>query len=149
MIFGTVIWLFHLMLSVCCVDPRAKFPVRSTPRSAGLDFFSVTAFTIKPFGTVLIPTGFAVALPPNTYGRLATPSGLAIKMCVEVGAGVIDEDYRGEIKVILHNHSDAVLSFPAHYKIAQLLVEPIIYPVVTQVNSLDSTERGSAGFGAL
>lgn len=137
------------MLSICRLNVNAKMPTRSSARSAGLDFYSLTGFTIASRGSCVVSTGCSVALPPNTYGRLATPSGLSLKFSVEVGAGVIDEDYRGEIKVILHNFSDSVVSFPIHYKIAQLIVEPIIYPSINIVGSLDSTERGSLGFGQL
>ena len=137
------------MLSVCRIHPDAKIPTRSSARSAGLDFYSLSDFRIKPRDSVLVPTGISIALLPNTYGQLATPSGMALKMCCDVAAGVIDEDYRGEIKVIIRNASDAIVSFPAHYKIAQLVVLPCLYPPISIVESLDATERGSAGFGQL
>ena len=137
------------MLSVCCLCPDAKIPARSSARSAGLDFYSLSDFQIKPRDSVIVSTGIAIALPHNTYGQLVTPSGMALKMCCDVVAGVIDEDYRGEIKVIIRNASDVVVSFPVHYKIAQMIVIPCLFPPVSVVTTLDVTERGSAGFGQL
>lgn len=137
------------MLSVCRLNPDAKIPTRSSARSAGLDFYSLIDFRIKPRDSALVSTGIAIALPPNTYGQLATPSGMALKLGCDVAAGVIDEDYRGEIKVIVRNATDADVSFPKHYKIAQMLVLPCFYPFVSIVDSLESTERGTAGFGQL
>ncbi|KAJ4462004.1 putative deoxyuridine 5'-triphosphate nucleotidohydrolase [Paratrimastix pyriformis] len=85
---------------------------------------------VPPRGRLLVPTGIAIALPPETYGRIASRSGLALKNGIDVGAGVIDGDYRGEIKVLLFNHSDEPFPIAAGSRIAQLICERcLICPV--------------------
>lgn len=81
-------------------------------------------------------------------GYVAPRSGLAWKHSIDVGAGVIDADYRGPVGVILFNHSDADFEVKVGDRIAQLIIEQIITPNVIEVDDLDSTERGAGGFGS-
>lgn len=83
-----------------------------------------------------------------TDGRVAPRSGLAAKHSISTGAGVIDYDYRGEVKAILFNHSDADFTINAGDRIAQLVLERIVTPDVVEVAELEGTERGAGGFGS-
>lgn len=91
-----------------------------------------------------------MAIPAGYYGRVAPRSGLAVKNFIDVGAGVIDEDYRGEVKVLLFNFGEQPFKVSPGDRIAQLLVEPVMQPRLEQVaeSALDSTERGEGGFGS-
>ena len=99
-------------------------------------------------GKCLISTGLSIALPPHTYGRIAPRSGLASKNFIDVGAGVIDSDYRGELKVLLFNFNESNFEIQRGHRIAQIICEKIILPKVVETTVLDSTDRGSAGFGS-
>lgn len=98
-------------------------------------------------GSYLVSTGISVAIPHDCYGRVASRSGLAMKG-IEVGAGVIDSDYRGEVKVLLRNLGGFPFEVKHGDRIAQLIIENIITPDVTEVKDLDQTVRGSGGFGS-
>jgi dUTP pyrophosphatase len=86
--------------------------------------------------------------PSDTYGRIAPRSGLAYKKGIDVGAGVIDEDYRGKVGVILFNHSDTEFTAEAGARIAQLIITNISTPDVAVVDSLPESDRGAGGFGS-
>jgi dUTP pyrophosphatase len=87
-------------------------------------------------------------VPPGTYGRVAPRSGLAWKHSIDVGAGVIDEDYRGNVGVILFNLSDVDFEVKEGDRIAQLVLEKIVTPEVEEVEELDESARGAGGFGS-
>ena len=97
------------MLRIQKLSPDAQIPSRATPGSVGYDLYSTSDYMIPPSSRSVISTGIAIKLPPNTYGRIAPRSGLAVKNGLTVGAGVIDRDYTGEIKVILFNHDQKAL----------------------------------------
>jgi dUTP pyrophosphatase len=97
---------------------------------------------------VCIPTGIAIKVPPGTYGRIAPRSGITVKHNVHVGAGVIDSDYTGEIKVVLCNNGKNAVTFGAFERIAQLVLEKIEIAEVHEVLELGETGRGSGGFGS-
>lgn len=129
-------------------------PKRGTPHSAGLDLYSDTLghTIIKGHETEMFNTNLRVYIPEGCYGRIAPRSSLA-KLGVMVNAGVIDSDYRGEIKIMLHNlfHSPVYLHTDA--PIAQLIIEklhnfPDGHMVIHATKILDSTERGEGGFGS-
>lgn len=105
-------------------------------------------FHFKHFLFTQIKTDIATAIPSGYYGRVAPRSGLAWKNSIDVGAGVIDEDYRGNVGVILFNHSDVDFKVARGDRIAQLLLEKIITPEVVVVDELVDTERGDGGFGS-
>ncbi len=93
-------------------------------------------------------TDIQIELPTGCYGRVAPRSGLAAKNFIDVGAGVIDEDYRGNVGVVMFNHADQEFEVKKGDRIAQLICEQIFYPEIEQVEELSTTERGAGGFGS-
>ena len=130
------------------LDPRAVLPKRGSVLAAGLDVFGIEDMSIGPNQRVMARTGIAVAIPPGFYGRVAPRSGLAAKNGLDVLAGVIDSDYRGEIVCILYNTGDETINLPAGSKICQLIIEQIITPEAAWATDLDETARGAGGFGS-
>jgi len=130
------------------LDPRAVLPQRGSALAAGLDVCCIEDLTIEPKQRVKARTGLAVAIPPGFYGRIAPRSGLAAKNGLDVLAGVIDSDYRGEICCLLYNTGDQAINLPAGSKICQLIVEQIITPEAAWAIDLDETARGAGGFGS-
>jgi len=135
-------------LSFKRLDPKALLPTRGSLSAAGLDLYSIEAVSLKPKERRLIRTGLAVAIPEGYYGRVAPRSGLATQKGIDVLAGVIDADYRGEIGCLLYNAGDEIIDLPAQTKICQLIIEKIITPDAIWVESLAETSRGSGGFGS-
>ena len=136
------------MLRFKQLDPRAILPSRGSTLAAGLDVCSIEEVRIGAKQRLLAKTGLAVAIPPGFYGRIAPRSGLAAKNGLDVLAGVIDSDYRGEVCCLLYNTSDEVITLPAGSKICQLIVEQIITPEAAWASDLDETARGAGGFGS-
>ncbi|XP_016177828.2 deoxyuridine 5'-triphosphate nucleotidohydrolase, partial [Arachis ipaensis] len=99
-------------------------------------------------GKALVATDLSISIPEGTYARIAPRSGLALKHSIDVGAGVIDADYRGPVGVILFNHSDVDFEVKVGDRVAQLILEKIVTPDVVEVEDLDSTVRGEGGFGS-
>jgi dUTP pyrophosphatase len=92
------------------LDPAAILPKKGSPGAAGYDICANEDTVVPAHGKAKISTGLSWMCPPNTYGRIAPRSGLSWKNSISVGAGVIDEDYRGEVCVILFNHGDVDLN---------------------------------------
>ena len=136
------------VLSFKRLSPRATLPKRGSSSSAGLDIYSIETVSIAPKQRLLVRTGLAVAIPEGFYGRLAPRSGLATNQGLDVLAGVIDSDYRGEVCCLLYNTGDETVDLPEESKICQLIVERIILPAPAWVNDLDETHRGDGGFGS-
>src|SRR5689334_20823186 len=130
------------------LDDRATLPTRGSALSAGLDISSIEDLVIGPRERATARTGLAMAIPHGFYGRLAPRSGLAAKQGLDVLAGVIDSDYRGELRCVLYNTSDTAIVLPAGSKICQLIIEKIITPQAVWATDLDETARGAAGFGS-
>jgi dUTP pyrophosphatase len=130
------------------LDPRAALPKRGSVLAAGLDVCGIEDLSIAPRHRAMAKTGLAVAIPPGFYGRVAPRSGLAAKNGLDVLAGVIDSDYRGEIVCILYNTGDETINLPAGSKICQLIIEQIITPEAAWATDLDETARGAGGFGS-
>lgn len=97
---------------------------------------------------MLVKTDIQIEVPTGCYGRVAPRSGLALKNSIDVGAGVIDEDYRGNVGVILFNFSDLDFDVKKGDRIAQLICERIAYPKLVEVDTLTETVRGEGGFGS-
>jgi dUTP pyrophosphatase len=135
-------------LSFKKLDAKAVLPERASEFSAGLDLYSIEAVSLTRGERRLVRTGLAVAIPEGFYGRVAPRSGLAVKNGVDVMAGVIDADYRGEVGCLLYNAGDETVTLPARSKICQLIIEKIITPRPVWVDSLSETVRGSGGFGS-
>lgn len=129
------------------LDNYAFMPHRAHPTDAGLDLRSPESVYIEARQSVTIRTGVHIKLPPNTYGRIASKSGLMVHHGIRTD-GTIDEPYRGEICVCLFNDSDAGYYIEKGDKIAQLIVQPCEYVDVNVVDVLDETDRGDGGFGS-
>ncbi|XP_062100636.1 deoxyuridine 5'-triphosphate nucleotidohydrolase-like [Humulus lupulus] len=130
------------------LSENAVSPSRASPLSAGYDLSSATETKVPARGKALVPTDLSIAVAEGTYARIAPRSGLAWKHSIDVGAGVIDADYRGPVGVILFNHSDFDFEVKRGDRIAQLIIEKIITPDVMVVDDLDATVRGTGGFGS-
>lgn len=134
------------------LHPQAVLPSRATAGSAGFDLSACleAPLTILPGETVMIPIGIAVELPAGTAGMLYSRSGLASKHGIALinGVGVIDSDYRGELKVPLHNHSSAPCTIMPGDRVAQLVVTPVLLPELTEADDLSDSGRGTGGFGS-
>ena len=123
-------------------------PQRSTQGSAGYDISAACSCVIPSKGKGVVRTRLTVSLPSGVYARIAPRSRLAVKKFIDVGAGVIDNDYRGEIGVVLFNHSAVDFPIQVGDRIAQLFLEKIKTPAVQKVIVLSATDRGSEGFGS-
>jgi len=137
-----------MTFQVCRLDPVAKLPVRGTDGSAGWDLSAINNALVPAGGRALVDTGLAIRVPADCYGRVAPRSGLAVKYGIDVGAGVIDSDYTGPVKVLLFNHGDADFVVNAGDRIAQFILVKIDARAFDVVEALDDTERGAAGFGS-
>ncbi|CAG7732691.1 unnamed protein product [Allacma fusca] len=126
----------------------AQVPTRGSKLAAGYDLKSAYKVTVPARGSALVKTDIQIQLPSGTYGRVAPRSGLALKNKIDVGAGVIDQDYRGNVGVILFNHGDVDFEVEVGDRIAQLICEKIAYPDAVEVENLDDSERGAGGFGS-
>ncbi|KAJ6739563.1 DEOXYURIDINE 5'-TRIPHOSPHATE NUCLEOTIDOHYDROLASE [Salix koriyanagi] len=136
------------LLRVKRLSENAVLPSRGSRLSAGYDLSSASVAKVPARGKALIPTDLSIAIPEGTYARVAPRSGLTWKHSIDVGAGVIDADYRGPVGVILFNHSDVDFEIKVGDRIAQLIVEKIVTPDVMEVEDLDATVRGAGGFGS-
>ena len=136
----------------------AHIPTRMSDGSAGYDLYAavdavVPAATISENGAVdigrcLVPVGVAIQLPIGTVGRIAARSGLSVKFNVEVGAGWIDSDFRGEVMVELKNLSSADYKITVGDRIAQLIVLPTVQADLVVTDELENTSRGASGMGS-
>ncbi|XP_062926999.1 deoxyuridine 5'-triphosphate nucleotidohydrolase-like [Mobula hypostoma] len=136
------------VLKFAKLSENAYRPTRGSARAAGYDLYSAYDYVILPQDKVIVKTDIQIALPPGFYGRVAPRSGLAAKHFIDVGAGVIDEDYRGNVGVVLFNLGKKSFEVKKGDRIAQLICERICYPELEELKSLDETERGASGFGS-
>ena len=126
----------------------AMLPTRGSLHSAGLDLYAVEGINIPAHARASVRTGLAVSIPQGFYGRVAPRSGLAVKHGLDVLAGVIDSDYRGEIICALINHGDEAIQIDAGMRVGQLIIESIATPEPVWSEDLSETERGQGGFGS-
>ena len=138
----------HQSLKFKRLDANATLPTRGSDFAAGLDLYSIEAVRLSPNERCLARTGLAVAIPEGYYGRIAPRSGLATKNGIDVLAGVIDADYRGEVRCLLYNAGNEMVELPAQTKICQLIIEKIITPTPEWADDLTNTLRGEGGFGS-
>jgi dUTP pyrophosphatase len=140
----------RLPLHIKKLSDRAILPTRGSEFAAGLDLSAAEAKTIPAGGRALVPTDLAIACPPGTYARVAPRSGLAYKYGIDVGAGVVDADYRGPVGVILFNFGEHEFQVNHGDRIAQLILEQIALPEVHEcIGELPLVgDRGAAGFGS-
>ena len=134
------------------LDARAVTPSYGSEYAAGADLYACTEgeVVIPPPSTAVIPTGIAVELPIGFAGLIYARSGLATKKGLAPAnkVGVVDCDYRGEVKVALHNHSDAEQTVSAGERIAQFVITPYLTAEFTEADELSRTVRGAGGFGS-
>lgn len=136
------------MLKVQRLTKTAQLPVRQHKGDAGYDLSADEDKTILPGEWKLISTGIAFTVPNGTYGRIAPRSGFSYKKGTMVGAGVVDQQYTGEVKVLIFNLSKETIMVKQGDRIAQLILEKIETPDVIEVEDLEKTQRGSGGFGS-
>lgn len=111
--------------------------------------FSAYDYTVKSKGKELVKTDLQVMIPEGCYGRVAPRSGLAVKNFIDVGAGVVDSDYRGNVGVVLFNFSDMDFQVKKGDRVAQLICEKIEFPeLIEEKENLTETGRGDGGFGS-
>ena len=142
-----------MVLKIKRLNDKAEVPFRATEGSAGMDLRACLdePIVIEPGKRVLVPTGLAIALESSDYvayiyarGGLAVKLGITLSNCV----GVIDSDYRGELRVGLINLSDEAYTVNNGERIAQIVIAPVIIPELSVVDELDETERNAGGFGS-
>lgn len=140
-----------MTLRVARLDARARLPTRAHPGDAGLDLYAVQAAVLAPGERASIPTGIAVEIPPGHAGLVLPRSGLAARHGISVvnAPGLIDADYRGEVRVLLLNTDrEQAFELAAGDRIAQLVVVAVAIAEVDEVPSLTGTVRGAGGFGS-
>lgn len=134
------------------LNKNAKIPVYGSEYAAGADLHACLDFpvNIAPGRTKVIPTGIALELPVGYAGLIYARSGLATKQGLAPAnkVGVVDCDYRGEVMVALHNHSQETRTVNSGDRIAQLVITPYITAVFEEAKDLSSTARGAGGFGS-
>ncbi|XP_060075207.1 deoxyuridine 5'-triphosphate nucleotidohydrolase, mitochondrial-like [Ylistrum balloti] len=136
------------ILKFARLTKHAYSPSRGSKLAAGYDLYSAYDYMIPARGKQVVKTDIQIALPDGCYGRIAPRSGLAAKHFIDVGAGVIDQDYRGNVCVLLFNHSENEFKVNKGDRIAQLICERIYTPELEECEKLDDTDRGSGGFGS-
>ena len=127
---------------------HAKLPIRGSKGAAGYDLHAAEKCVIPANARGVVKTGIAIEIPEGLYARIAPRSGLSVKKSIDVGAGVVDRDYRGEIGVVLINHSCKDFEVNVGDRIAQMILEQIKTPEVEEQADLDQTDRGEKGFGS-
>ena len=141
-----------MVLKIMKVHKNAIIPHRATNGSAGMDLCACIEepIIIPAQGNAIIPTGIAISIPREYAAMIYARSGLAIKHGIGLlnSVGVIDSDYRGEIKVGLINQFNEDYEIKPNERIAQLIVHPIDLPQIMECDSLDNTQRGVGGLGS-
>lgn len=134
------------------LDEKAVLPTYGSPYSAGADLYALVdgETVIMPHETKLIRTGLAMEIPEGYAGLIYARSGLASKRGLAPAnkVGVVDADYRGEVMVALHNHSDKAQKIEAGERIAQLVIAPFLKAEFDEADELSDTVRGAGGFGS-
>jgi dUTP pyrophosphatase len=138
----------NMKLLIKKVSPEAITPTRASPGSVGYDLYSTETMSIGAHERGIVCTGIAATIPMGVYGRIAPRSGLAVKHGIQTGAGVIDPDYTGELKVILFNHGTERFDIKQGDRIAQLILEKCETPLIEEVQEIKETQRGTKGFGS-
>ena len=137
----------QLQLAVERLTPEAKLPLRARDGDAAFDLFAADYYSIPPYGQALVSTGLKLAIPHGYAGLIWDKSGLANTGITTMG-GVIDSSYRGEVKVIIKNLSEDDFNIIPGRKIAQLIIQAISQPEISEQKITDQTERQDGGFGS-
>jgi dUTP pyrophosphatase len=138
----------HEILKVKRLTPHARLPIRGTPGAAGLDLCSASDGRLLPKSVNRFPTDLAMEFPKGCYGRMASRSGLSYRNGIQVAAGVIDPDARGNIYIMLRNHTDKEFLVKKGDRLAQLIIEKYTHTDIQEVQDLSITDRGEKGFGS-
>jgi dUTP pyrophosphatase len=144
---------FTMNIQIKLLDPKAKIPTRGSYFSAGYDLYTIEEYELKPGERHLFKTGVSTAMPDGVYGRIAPRSGLAYKQGIDVMAGVIDSDYRGEIGVLLVNLGQEPVKFPIvkdgkETAIAQIIFESHNEVYFDKTEVLPESQRNTDGFSS-
>ena len=141
-----------MQVAIKKLSEKAVLPSYGSEFAAGADLYACleNEITVNPHETALIPTGIAIELPVGYAGLIYARSGLATKKGLAPAnkVGVIDCDYRGEVKVALHNHSNTPQTVAAGERVAQLVITPYLTAKFVEKDELSETERGAGGFGS-
>lgn len=141
-----------MQVAVKKLNEKAILPSYGSEFAAGADLYACleSEITVNPHETVLIPTGIAMEIPVGLAGFIYARSGLATKKGLAPAnkVGVIDSDYRGEVKVALHNHSNTPQTVAEGERVAQLVIAPYIAAQFEEKEELSQTVRGEGGFGS-
>ncbi|MDE6356195.1 MAG: dUTP diphosphatase [Clostridia bacterium] len=144
--------LKRLKVNIKKLNPDAVIPSYGSEFAAGADLYACVEneITVLPHETVLIPTGFAIEIPIGLAGFIYARSGLATKKGLAPAnkVGVVDCDYRGEVKVALHNHSNAPQTVASGERVAQMVIAPYLPCEFIESEELSETVRGTGGFGS-
>lgn len=143
--------IVSMLIPIKILNPAAKVPVHAyNDGDAGVDLTSVTALTLKAGERALVATGIAIAIPRGYGGFVQPRSGLAAKFGITLtnSPGLIDSNYRGEVKVIIQNTGDKDFVIEKGSRIAQLVIVPVERAVFEEVDELPESERGDGGFGS-
>lgn len=134
------------------LNPNAILPTYGSVEAAGADLYACleSPVTIEPGETVWIPTGIALEVPKGCAGLVYARSSMGVKRGLAPAnkVGVIDSDYRGEIRVVLLNHGKQTQTVEHGERVAQFLITPVLTPAYMEVESLSDTDRGAGGFGS-
>jgi dUTP pyrophosphatase len=130
------------------VDGARPLPDYGSPGAAGADLRAAEELVLAPGQRAAVATGLRVEIPPGHVGLVWPRSGLALKHGIDTLAGVIDSDYRGEVRVVLVNHGQEPLAIRPGDRIAQLLVQRVERAVFVRADALGASDRGEGGFGS-
>ncbi|MEK6970378.1 MAG: dUTP diphosphatase [archaeon] len=130
------------------LHPDAIIPQYAHAGDAGMDLYGSETIILNPGERGIIPTGIAMAIPKGHVALVWDKSGPPLKTGMHTLAGVIDETYRGEIKIVVINHGKEPITIERGKKVAQLLIQPVVQPLIQETSELDETPRGSGGFGS-
>jgi deoxyuridine 5'-triphosphate nucleotidohydrolase len=136
------------MIPIKLLNENAIMPTRGTEQAAGLDLYAAESRMLIPGDRAIVGTGVSIAIPPGFAGLIWPRSGLAVRHGVDVLAGVIDADYRGELCVVLINHGGADCYINPGDRIAQLVIQPFAMLGLDKVDGLPPTVRGAGSFGS-
>ena len=141
-----------MILPIKKIDANAILPTKGSSDSAGFDLYALLNedLSIEPGQTILVHTGLTMAIPSGYAGFIFARSGLATKegLAPANKVGVVDADYRGEVMVSIHNHSQEVRRIQPGQRVAQMVILPIPEVELMEVDELEETNRGEGGFGS-
>ncbi len=136
------------MIPVKLLTENAIMPTRGTEQAAGLDLYAAESKMLIPGDRAIVGTGVSIAIPKGFVGLIWPRSGLAVRHGIDVLAGVIDADYRGELCVVLINHGKVDCHIDVGDRIAQLVIQPVAMLEPVEADDLPPTVRGEGGFGS-